>query len=70
MPYSSVNYSRHVVHDFSSTYLAYNWKFVHFDNLHPIPHHPQNIIFKGRVVVYCLGGLNCFSIINNAIGEV
>ena len=32
--YSSVNY--HFVHYIPSTYLSYNWKFVHFDHLHPI----------------------------------
>lgn len=35
--YSSVNYICHFVHYFPSTYLSYNWKFVPFYNLHPIP---------------------------------
>ena len=35
--YSSVNYIYPVVHYIPSTYFSYNWKFVPFDCLHPIP---------------------------------
>ena len=38
--FSSVNYTNHVVHYIPSTYLSYNWKFVPFDLLHPIPLNP------------------------------
>ena len=34
--YKGINYSYHVVHYISTTYLSYNWKFVSFDCLHPI----------------------------------
>ena len=38
--YNSVNYSYHVVHEISSTYLSYNWKFVPFGHLFPSPPPP------------------------------
>ena len=38
---SSVNYTYHVIHCIPSTYLSYNWKFVPFDHLHPIPPPPR-----------------------------
>ena len=40
--YSNVNYIYHVVHYISSTYSPYNWKFIHFDFLSPIPPPPNS----------------------------
>ena len=49
MTYSNVKYIYRVVQYFLSTYLSYNWKFVLFDYLYPIP--PHNFTYDNRYFI-------------------
>ena len=42
----------HIVHPIPSTYLSYNWKFVPFDHLHPIPPPPNSGNHKPDLFLY------------------
>lgn len=43
--YSSDNYIYHVVCNIRSSQLSYNWKFVPFGSLNPIPPPPPTTLF-------------------------
>ena len=54
--YSTFNYGPHILH-YITQYLSFNWKFVPFDHLHPIPLPPPP-----QLPPLVIPNLICFSI--------
>ena len=54
MQYSMINNSHYAVYYNPITYIVYNWKFIHFDALHPFCslHHLQPLDFLKNVGPY------------------
>lgn len=59
--YSIVNYSHHAFCYIIRTYLSYNWKFVPFDHLHPMPptphspasgNHKSHLCFYEHIIIF------------------